>query len=119
MASINQNTAADALPNFCNLGVVLRVLVATNAFALAGAIIRHPGVMEMAVDFVEQLAIIEPVLMLSLVCLCPMRRPLAHLGYGPGVVVVIVFEIFLASMAWLFGGLFSGDANRDLGLLMR
>lgn len=119
MASINQNTAADALPNFCNLGVVLRVLVATNAFALAGAVIRHPDVMEMAVDFVEQLAIIEPVLMLSLVCLCPMRRPLAHLGYGTGVVVVIVFEIFLATLAWLLAGLISGDANRDLGLLMR
>ncbi len=115
--SINQNTAADALPNFCNLGVVLRVLVAVNAFALAGSIIRHPDVMSVAVDFVEQLAVIEPVLLLSLMLLCPLRRSLARLGYRAGAALVVVFELVLATLAWRFTGLYAGD--EDLTQLAR
>jgi two-component system sensor histidine kinase AlgZ len=115
--SINQNTAPDALPNFCNLGVVLRVLVAVNAFALAGSIIRHPDVMSVALDFVDQLAVIEPALLLSLMLLCPLRRPLAYLGYGPGVVLVVLFELVLATLTWRFTGLYARD--EDLSQLMR
>lgn len=113
MPSINQNSAGDALPNFCNLGVVLRILVAVNAFALAGAIIRHPDLMGMAIDFVEGLAIIEPVLLLSLMLLCPLRRPLSHLSYEFGAATVVVFELLLATLAWGASDILSGDQDAD------
>src|SRR5271169_6285886 len=103
MASINQNSAGDALPNFCNLGVVLRILVVVNAFALAAAVIRHPDLMGMAIDFVEGLAVIEPALLLSLMLLCPLRRPLAHFPYEIGAAIVIAFELALATAAWSLG----------------
>jgi two-component system, LytTR family, sensor histidine kinase AlgZ len=117
MASINQNSASDALPNFCNLGVVLRILVAVNAFALAAAVIRHPDLMGMAIDFVEGLAVIEPVLLLSLMLLCPLRRPLGHFSYAFGVAAVITFELMLATLVWVVAGVLTGEG--DLNLLMR
>jgi two-component system sensor histidine kinase AlgZ len=114
MASINQNTAGDALPNFCNLGVVLRVLVAVNAFALAAAIIRHNDLMGIAIDFAEGLAVIEPVLLASLMLLCPLRRPLGFFSYEIGVAVVVVFELVMATLAWSISKAFSGEGDTDL-----
>jgi two-component system, LytTR family, sensor histidine kinase AlgZ len=117
MPSINQNTANDALPNFCNLGVVLRILVTVNGFALAASVIRHPDIMGVAIDFAEGLAVVEPVLLLSLMLLCPLRRPLGRLGYGTGAVLVILFEMLLAALAWRVSVAFSGEA--DTGQLAR
>jgi two-component system, LytTR family, sensor histidine kinase AlgZ len=112
--SINQNSAGDALPNFCNLGVVLRVLVAVNAFALAAAVIRHNDLMGIAIDFVEGLAVIEPVLLASLMLLCPLRRPLAYFPYAVGAAIVIAFELALATAAWSLGKLLAGEDNVDI-----
>jgi two-component system sensor histidine kinase AlgZ len=119
MASINQNTAGDALPNFCNLGVVLRILVAVNAFALAAAVIRHPDLMGMAIDFVEGLSVIEPALLLSLMLLCPLRKPLGRFSYVFGVAVVVVFELVLATLTWSVSNVLFGTGEGDLDLLLR
>ena len=43
MASINQTGAGIRLPNFCNLGVMLRSLLVANLFVLAAALVRAPG----------------------------------------------------------------------------
>jgi two-component system sensor histidine kinase AlgZ len=111
MASINQNSSGDALPNFCNLGVVLRILVAANGFALAAAVIRQSDLMNMAIDFVESLAVVEPVLLLSLLLLCPLRRPLSYFSYEFGVVMVVVFEVLLTAVLWYLSRAFTGGAD--------
>lgn len=45
MSSINQTGAGIRLPNFCNLGVMLRALLVSNAFVLvaAAALAREPA----------------------------------------------------------------------------
>ena len=43
MASINQTGAGIRLPNFCNLGVMLRSLLVTNLFVVAFAVVRTPS----------------------------------------------------------------------------
>ena len=117
MSSINQNTSADALPNFCNLGVVLRVLVAVNAFVLIASVIRHPDLMDVAVDFVECLATVVPVLLLSMMLLCPLRRPLARFSYPVGAASVVAIELALVTLVWCFAWFLSGDI--DVALLVR
>jgi two-component system sensor histidine kinase AlgZ len=117
MISIEQNTTSDALPNFCNLGVVLRVLVAVNAFALAGSVIRRGDLMSIAIDFVESLAVVEPGLLLSLLLLCPLRKPLARFRYVVGAAAVVALELVLATFLWSFSIGYTGV--EDYGLLVR
>ena len=42
MVSIRQTTYPDLLPDFRNLGIIARVLVAVNALALVGALFAAP-----------------------------------------------------------------------------
>ena len=80
--SIRQNAADDALPDFRNLGVIVRSLLAANALALFAASLR-------ASDIVGQFALIayavEPVLFSSLAVLYLARGVLARLPYAAGV----------------------------------
>jgi hypothetical protein len=63
MASIGQSAYPDLLPDFRNLGVMARVLVAVNALAAAGVLFAapHPGG---ALDqFMSTAAYLEPLLL--------------------------------------------------------
>ena len=42
MASINQNAYTSALPNFRNLGILLRILLIVNVLAIGAAVVRAP-----------------------------------------------------------------------------
>ena len=69
MASINQTGTGIRLPNFCNLGVILRVLVLVNVFCLAGAAMRARTLEGYWFEFLVLAAFVEPALILSLVIL--------------------------------------------------
>jgi two-component system sensor histidine kinase AlgZ len=111
VASINQTGARIRLPNFCNLGVFLRVVVIVNLFLLAAAVLRS----RQAGEFIGQLliaaAFAEPVLIVSLTLLCAGRRFLHALAYPAAIVVVVALELGL-TWGWvqLFGGLFPDQA---------
>jgi len=53
MASINQNAYSSALPNFRNLGIVLRILVIANLFAIAAALVKVTSWRELWVEVPE------------------------------------------------------------------
>ena len=107
MASINQTGAGIRLPNFCNLGVMLRVLVIVNLFVLAAAVMRSRQVADLAGQFLLAAAFAEPVLIVSLTLLCAGRRVLHSLSYPAALSAVVVLELVLA-WAWgqLFGAMF-------------
>ena len=96
MASINQTGAGIRLPNFCNLGVMLRALVVVNLFVFAAAAMRSRTLEAYWYEFLVLAAFVEPVLILSLVVLCGARRGLHAIGYGPAILLIAVFEVFLA-----------------------
>ena len=96
MASINQTGAGIRLPNFCNLGVMLRALVLVNAFVLAAAALRVRTLDAYPYEFLVMAAFVEPVLIFSLVALCAARRPLHALGYAGSIGVLVVLELALA-----------------------
>ena len=86
------------LPDFCNLGVALRVLLLGNlALLVSSLVVLQPvtftGFLE---RFVIGAATVEPVLIASLVVLCPLRRWLVRFGYWHGVAAVMLAEMGLA-----------------------
>jgi two-component system, LytTR family, sensor histidine kinase AlgZ len=109
--SINQTGAGIRLPNFCNLGVMLRAMVIANLFLLAAAVLRsrHPG--DLGGQFLVGAAFAEPVLIVSLTLLCAGRRLLYTLRYPAAIAAVVALELALA-WGWVeaFGGLFPDQA---------
>jgi two-component system sensor histidine kinase AlgZ len=96
VASINQSGTGIRLPNFCNLGVMLRSMVAVNILLAAAAVIRAPSLDEAGHEMMAFAAFGEPMLIVSLALLCLARRWLVTLGYGTAYLVIAVFELALA-----------------------
>ncbi|MGZ5039229.1 MAG: sensor histidine kinase [Usitatibacter sp.] len=99
VASINQTGAGIRLPNFCNLGVMLRSLLLVNALLAAAAVIRAPSIDGIWFEFLLYAAFGEPMLVLSLVALCAARRFLHAMGYVGALAALAVFEL---GVGWLF-----------------
>jgi two-component system, LytTR family, sensor histidine kinase AlgZ len=96
VASINQTGTGIRLPNFCNLGVMLRALVVVNVFMLAAAALRAGAGGDVSSEILALAAFTEPALILSLLVLCAARRPLHALPYAASWVAVLFFELALA-----------------------
>src|SRR2546430_11240731 len=78
MVSIRQTTYPDSLPDFRNLGVIARVLVAVNAIALGGALFAAPDLAQAIDRFPQIAALVEPLLLACLVVLFVLSPLLAR-----------------------------------------
>ena len=96
MASINQTGAGIRLPNFCNLGVMLRSLLLANLFVVAAALVRASSLAAAALEFQLMAAYLEPVLIVSLLALCAARRALHAMGYVAALGTIAAFEVLVA-----------------------
>jgi len=94
--SIKQNFSADALPDFRNLGVIARVLLAVNAFAFAAALVAEPAWGATLVRFLRAAALIEPMLLATLVALYALSPILARLAYWQGCAAVLAIALALS-----------------------
>jgi two-component system sensor histidine kinase AlgZ len=92
MPSIRQNAYPDLLPDFRNLAVMARVLVAVNAAALVGTLYAMPSVVTGLERFVYAAAFLEPLLLLELTVLFIASPWLIRLPYwyGGGAILAIV-----------------------------
>lgn len=98
--SIRQNHLPDALPDFRNLGVISRILLAVNALALLFALARSREIVEFASKVTEIAGSLEPVLLVVLVALYALSPLLERLPYAQG--LLAVFAVVLAATAALF-----------------
>jgi len=96
VASIRQNVFPDVLPDFRNLGVIARVLVAVNALALAGALFAAQDFPQALDGFVRAAAFFEPLLLVELACLAVLSPWSGRFPYWAGCVAVIVLAMLLA-----------------------
>ncbi|HET9577027.1 MAG TPA: histidine kinase [Usitatibacter sp.] len=96
MGSINQTGTGIRLPNFCNLGVMLRSLVVANVFVLAFAIVRAATWEAFSAELVGMAAFAEPILITTLAMLCFSRPALKRMPYGAALLAVALFELLLA-----------------------
>jgi two-component system sensor histidine kinase AlgZ len=100
VASINQTAGAIRLPNFCNLGIMLRSLVVVNLLFGAAAVARASTLSSAGFELLELAALGEPVLIVSLLALCAARRGFHALGYARSIALVAIFELVLTWGAW-------------------
>jgi two-component system sensor histidine kinase AlgZ len=107
VASINQTGAGIRLPNFCNLGIMLRSLIIVNLLLVPAALLRAAQPGTVLQEFMVLAAFSEPVLIVSLVALCAARRWLHALGYARSIAMLVAFELALAAVLWsVVGDLF-------------
>jgi two-component system sensor histidine kinase AlgZ len=70
----SEGGAAPVIPDTCNLGIVLRVLVPANLLGVIAAVATAAGPLDAAHRFLALAAILEPVALGSLLALCVARR---------------------------------------------
>ena len=101
MASIvNQNAYGSALPNFRNLGILLRILLIVNVAALAAALVKSATLTGMWNELLEISAVVQPLLILSLIALIALNGALKRLPYRLGMLAVIVLELALTALLY-------------------
>jgi two-component system sensor histidine kinase AlgZ len=115
VSSINQTGTGIRLPNFCNLGVMLRAMVIVNLFVVAAAVMRAARPADFGGQLLVGAALAEPVLIVSLTLLCAGRRILHSLRYPAALASVAALELLLA-WAWVeaFGTMFPDQAPESL-----
>ena len=96
MPSIRQNPQADALPDFRNLGVTARALVAVNLLALTYALLAARGWQQALEMFVHAAVLLEPLLVASLAALYAAAPWLLRLTFWTGCATVIALVLALA-----------------------
>jgi two-component system, LytTR family, sensor histidine kinase AlgZ len=102
-SSINQNAYSGALPNFRNLGIMARILVIVNVLVLAAAIVKSTDARSAWGQFIEIAALVEPLLIFSLVVLALLSNALRRLPYWLGAVAVLALELALTTVLFFEG----------------
>ena len=97
MVSIRQNAYPDVLPDFRNIGVIARILIAVNAAVLAGALFAAPDLLLALQGFVQAAALVEPMLLLVMTVLFVLSLMLARLPYWGGFVAVVGIVVAIAA----------------------
>ena len=106
MASIRQNAYPDLLPDFRNLGVIARVLVAVNALMLAFTLTSAADFAQAIEQFTQSALVVEPPLLASVVLLYAIRGLLSRLPYWMGCAATIGAVLaIVATQHALLGGL--------------
>lgn len=94
---INHNHPPSALPNFCNLGINLRILVAVDLMSVAVAAVKATDTAGMWRELMDISTAVQPILLASLIALCLARPLLTKLSYPAGIATVIGLELLLAA----------------------
>jgi two-component system sensor histidine kinase AlgZ len=89
MVSIRQNVYPDVLPDFRNLGVIARILLAVNAALIAGALFAAPDFAQAMERFVQAAAFVEPLLLGIILVLFVLSTSLRWLPYWAGCAAVL------------------------------
>ena len=98
MTSIGQSAYPDLLPDFRNLGVMARVLLAVNGLAIAAVLFASPTLESGVQQFMRTAAYLEPLLLIELVVLAGVSPWLARLAYWTGFAVTIGVVLLLVAL---------------------
>jgi two-component system sensor histidine kinase AlgZ len=90
---IRQNPDALALPDFRNLGTILRILLVVNLMAAIAALVREPRWERVASEGFELAAAVEPQLLVVLAVLYAAAPRLARLPYATGAAIVAAVSV--------------------------
>lgn len=88
------------LPNFCNLGTMLRVVVFVNLLCFVAALVRLDKGGGLLTQFLVISAVAQPAIIVSLLINCGLRRVFARLSYWPSVMLLLAVETAIAIAFW-------------------
>jgi two-component system, LytTR family, sensor histidine kinase AlgZ len=112
---MGQDTLSDTLPDFRNLGVMVRILLFGNIAGFAAALIQSQDILEFVQRTADLAAVLEPVLLLSLVSLYVLSKWFARLPIAWGIAAVILLELAWTALV-LKAGALPGDAPTLYGM---
>jgi len=112
--SINQNIQHKLLPNFRNVGTVLRIVLLVNAIALFVALTQAVSLADLLQQVLYGSALLQPVLLTSLLVLYVLDRFLGRLVYWQGAAIVVAIIVLLTLLLDSLGGELFATAN-DFG----
>jgi two-component system sensor histidine kinase AlgZ len=101
--SINQNAYSGGLPNFQNLGILLRIIIIVNVFAFAVAVSKSHDATTLWQQTIRISASVEPLLMLSLLLLAITSDWLRRLPYAVGALTVLLLQLALTTALYSAG----------------
>ena len=113
---IRQNPNRPTLPDFRNLGTVLRILVAVNAGAAIVAFARAPQLVAAYAEWIEATGVVEPFLLLVLAVLWAASPWLFKLPFGVGAGLIALATLF---SGWLIFMAMDTLATLPPGALLR
>jgi two-component system sensor histidine kinase AlgZ len=112
--SINQNIPPKLLPDFRNLGTVLRIVLLTNGIALLGAASHAISFAALQDSMLQGSALLQPVLLSTLLLLYALNPVLERGPHWRGVLLVVAVTTAITVVIDTLGGeLFS--ATNDFG----
>ena len=117
MSSISQNLHADVLPDLRNLGVIARVLLGVHLLAFGALLVSEPAWPQIPMRFARAAAVLEPLVLLSVVALYVAAPWLARLPYAHGCAMVVAIEVALAALVHAVAAQ-SGGMPGSLGHLL-
>jgi two-component system sensor histidine kinase AlgZ len=88
MPAVNHNANTSALPNFRNLGILLRILVIVNVLAIGAAIARAATLQGAWDEFIQMSALVQPVTLLAVLALVALNSALQRMSYIAGAAIV-------------------------------
>ena len=102
MASIRQSADRDVLPDFRNLGVIARLLIAVNAAVFADVLLDAPDFTQALDRFAQSAAFVEPLLLVILIVLYALSASLRRLPYWAGCFAVVALVLVVVA-AYVIG----------------
>jgi two-component system sensor histidine kinase AlgZ len=105
MPSINQNPVATLLPNFRNLGVMLRVLIIVTGLSVVAAMLRSSNWNGLLQQWLAVTAIVQPVAIVSVLLLGATNSWLHQLEYRAAVTLIVLAELAITLLVSRFGAL--------------
>ena len=90
------------LPNFQNLGIQLRILLIVNILASMAAILLSQNLADFLPLLAQLSALVQPVLLLSMLGLYVVQPLLIRLKYWQGVALILALEIAFTWLVFIF-----------------
>lgn len=90
---------------------MLRILVIVNAMGFAAALFKTSTWQGFMQEFMEVAAVIQPLLLLSLLLLYVLYRPLVRLPYVTGIAAVLLLELILTTAIYWSSGMTAGNMS--------
>jgi len=87
------------LPNFCNLGIMLRLLIIVNLLCLAAAVVRADGP-DALQQYLRISTVAQPSIILSMLLACALRPVLVKVSYWQGVATLFALEAVIGAVSW-------------------